>query len=98
MPRTQAPRENARVKGILSELNKIPGCRAIKIHTGQYGRVGTPDILCVYYGQAYFFEVKRPMESAAPIQEYEMMQWRLAGARAMVVRSSAEAIGALTSA
>lgn len=46
---------------------------------------GTPDILSIYRGHAYFWEVKRPGKKPTFLQEAKMKQLREYGARCSVV-------------
>lgn len=90
--------EKTIVKAILRYLNALPGCRAVKQHGSAYSRAGAPDVSCVYRGQAYFFEVKRPGgEGPTPIQIEEMARWTRAGAICACVRSVAEVKAILSS-
>lgn len=74
-------------KNILKWLNEIEGGRAISLHGSRFGVVGTPDILFIYRGRAFFFEVKREGEDARPNQRAELAKWERAGAAAAVVHS-----------
>ena len=45
--KTRAPLESTVTTTILKALNALPDTYAVKLHGSQFGRVGTPDILCV---------------------------------------------------
>ena len=99
--RTRATLESTVTVAILKALNAMPDTYAIKLHGSMYGRVGTPDILCVQHhmgvvGQAYFLEVKRPGAKPTPAQVAEMARWTGVGAVCCVVRSVQEAVEAVS--
>jgi len=81
------PLEKNIQRRILNWLKTVPGGREMNLHTSRFGMRGTPDILFVLFGQAFFFEVKRRGEKARPNQLAEIEKWRAAGAIAAVVRS-----------
>lgn len=55
---------------ILAWLRKeFPGACVFKIHEDSvFGTIGLPDILFIWDGEVYFFEVKKPGEEPTPIQ------------------------------
>lgn len=59
----------------------------LKIHGGPMIEAGTPDILVVLDGRAYFLEAKVKPNKASPLQEQRIKEWLSAGARAAVVHS-----------
>lgn len=83
-------KESNLTRRILTYLNSLPGCKAIKIHGSVHQQRGTPDILCVLRGQAIFFEVKVGSGRTTEIQQHRIRQWRSVGAKVEVVRSVEE--------
>ncbi len=73
-------------RAILKFLNAIPECRAIG-YPGTRLRRGQPDIMCVYLGMMYFFEVKVGHDKLSALQSEELKKWRAAGAGTGVVGS-----------
>jgi hypothetical protein len=75
------------VKAILSYLNSLPGCRAVKRHGGRTRR-GEPDITGCLNGRRIEVEVKAP-GAAGPtkLQQHCLDQWHRAGAIVCVARS-----------
>lgn len=86
------PKESAVVNRILSYLNGLPQCKAIKIHGAVFGRAGEPDILVCYEGWFVALEVKRPGSAGntTPLQEAALEAWRKAYGVAGVVTSVEE--------
>jgi len=78
-------KESAIVTRILKFLNRLPHCKAIKIHGSPYMEAGTPDILGCYHGQMFAFEVKTTKGKTSKIQDYRLSQWGIAGALAKIV-------------
>ncbi len=76
---------------ILRALNALPGTKCVKLEAGGV-EVGTPDLLCVSHGLAFFLEVKQPGEKPRPIQQHRLDEWRRAGAICAVVTSAQEAL------
>lgn len=74
------------VTTILRHLKKVPEGFVWKTHGGPM-RAGMPDILFVYGGRLYAFEVKRPGGKATARQLNTLEQLRKAGAVAEVVYS-----------
>lgn len=68
-------------------LNSLKGAKAINIHGSIFSERGTPDILCCYRGQCFWFEAKMKGRRASRLQEVRLEQWRLAGAITAVVYS-----------
>lgn len=61
-----------------------------KIHVGQYGPVGFPDLLVIKHGITDYFEVKRPGKVPDSIQEFCMKELREAGCIAQPIWSLAD--------
>jgi len=70
---------------IMRYLKQIPESFVWKQHAGQYAKAGLPDIMFVWKGLLYCFEVKQPGNKATKLQESTMKDLRAAGARATVV-------------
>jgi len=74
-------------KKILDHLNSLDNCKAIKIVLAN--EAGTPDIFCVWRGNAILIEVKASEEDALksmkrqPIQQVRQQEWVTAGAYAI---------------
>lgn len=85
-------RENRIQRSILNYLRKkYPLAITWKIHEDPvFGVLGIPDILFVYDGDVFFFEVKRPGEDLTRIQESVMQRLKRNRAKAYVVRSVEE--------
>lgn len=75
--------ETAITASITRHLDKL-GIFWHKFHGSPFQRRGTPDLLVVKEGQAYFFEVKKLGQEASKLQEYRIRQIRTAGAVAVV--------------
>jgi len=75
---------------IISEINKIPHCKAINIHGNEYMEVGTPDIFCSLDGIACLIEVKTDGGKATEIQERRLWEWCDAGAVAVLCMGERE--------
>jgi hypothetical protein len=71
------------------------GYLTYKIHVGQYGPEGFPDLLVVKRGITSYFEVKRPGEGPTPIQIFRLKELRQAGCIAKPVWSDMDVIRAL---
>lgn len=89
MPKKHIPTEKSITRRIITYLNKLPGCRAMKF-PGTIHRHGEPDIFCCYRGRMVLLEVKRPGEKPTPLQAATLAKWQQAGAVAEVVRSVEE--------
>jgi hypothetical protein len=59
----------------------------VKLHGGPYQRAGMPDLVVVYAGGVFFFEVKSENGEPTRLQLFTIEQLKMAGATAMVVRS-----------
>jgi hypothetical protein len=66
-----------------------------KIHVGQYGPEGFPDLLVVKHGITSYFEVKKPGETPTPIQMFRMKELRQVGCVARPVWSFVDVMRAL---
>ena len=62
----------------------------LKLHGGAMQRAGVPDLLVVYQGRAFFFELKAPGAKAEPLQRHTINQIRKAGGVAVVARNVAD--------
>jgi len=72
----------------MTYLRSIPGAFAWKAHAGGiYATGGIPDVLCVYKGKLFAFEVKRPGRKPTALQEATISKLCAAGAVAKVVTS-----------
>lgn len=77
--------QEARItKQIIDWLNQQSGCRAVKIHQGQYSGGGEPDIFATYEGHTIVIEVKRPGKNPRRLQTWKLEEWARAGATAIV--------------
>lgn len=83
------------IKQKIIDALKKRGCFVTKLHGGPTQRAGLPDILCVFRGLAFFFEVKQPGEEETALQAYTMKKIREAGGRTKVVTSLTEALSFL---
>jgi Holliday junction resolvase len=63
-----------------------------KIHVGQYGPEGFPDLLAVKNGVTSYFEIKQPGKEPTPIQLFRLRELRQAGCVARPVWSCADVI------
>lgn len=88
-------RESTITRAILRELNKLPNCRAVKLHGSAYSNAGEPDIYGCISGRMFVIEVKRPSENPTRLQEWTLNQWSRAGACAITARSVQDALGAV---
>jgi Holliday junction resolvase len=79
------------IVGNIRRYLKTVGGKSIKMHGSQFSEAGTPDILWIHNGHAFWFEVKRPGEDPTKIQLHRIAEWTAAGASVAVVRSVAEA-------
>lgn len=78
--------EAAIVRAILNYLNRLDCCYARKTHGGP-SSPGWPDVVCVYHGQPFMLEVKRPGCKLTDLQAHELERWARAGAVAAMVTS-----------
>ena len=75
---------------------KYPKAFVKKISQGLYSEAGIPDILMIYEGHYYGFEVKRPVVGVpSKLQEETIRQITAAGGTALFVRWPEEAIQAV---
>lgn len=81
-------------KNIRKKLENL-GFLTQKIHVGQWGPVGFPDLLVSRDGITSFFEVKAPGKVPDPIQVHRMKELREVGCVARTVWSFEDAIRAL---
>lgn len=93
---------NSMIKGL--ELRGFYAQRvnsgALKLDGNRYVKLfpkGTPDILAIYYGKAYWFEVKKPGEESTPHQEAMQEKLRGKGCKVWVVTSWTEVQEAIDS-
>lgn len=78
-------RETLNSQQIVKKINKIDGCKAIKLPGGQHLEVGTPDILMIYKGKAFLIENKSPGNFPSEIQLQRLKEWEEAGATCLVL-------------
>ena len=84
--------ESKIVKQITRWLDTLkPECKYMKIHGSVFQERGTPDLLIILNGDAFFLEVKVPGKHATEIQLYRMAEWGAAGVTVATVRSLDEA-------
>ena len=74
---------------------KAEGFLTHKIHVGQYGPEGFPDLLIVRFGITSYLEVKKPGEVPDPIQIYRMKELRDVGCIAQPVWSFRDVVRVL---
>lgn len=86
------PKEASVVKTILRRLNSLPGCKAEKVHGGQFGKRGKPDITGCVLGRRFDIEVKVGKNKPTPSQESEIEGWKSAGSISGWVTSWAEVV------
>lgn len=79
-------REKIIERGIRKYLKKR-GYLTEKIHVGQYGPEGFPDLLVIRDGVTSYFEIKKPGEVPSPIQRHRLKELKEAGCIAAVVWS-----------
>lgn len=68
------------------------GAFVVKLHGGPHQRAGLPDLVVIYRGRTYWFEVKQPGGRPTPLQAATIDAIRAAGGAAYVVTSVAEAL------
>ena len=71
------------------------GFWTLNIHGGPWQTPGSPDVLAVKDGRAYWFEVKRPGQPVTKLQAKTLEDLRLYGCVAEVVHSVAEVVACL---
>jgi Holliday junction resolvase len=86
--------EKAIVQEVVDEL-KRRGFWVLKVHGGPMQKAGIPDVLAVFDGQLWAFEVKAQGGVVSRLQRKRMDELEQAGAYAFVVRSVGELIYAL---
>ena len=75
---------------------KYPTAFIRKISQGLYSEAGIPDIMMIYQGHYFGFEIKRPVVGIpSKLQEETIRQITAAGGTACIVRWSEEAIQAI---
>ena len=79
-------KEATLVRRVLTELNAVPGCKAVKVHGSQYTEAGTPDIFGCYHGKAFLIECKVGNNVLGKIQQWRFEAWMAAGATVVVGR------------
>jgi Holliday junction resolvase len=75
---------------ILRYLNKLPNSRWYNLHGSGWVGSGRPDIVGCLNGRFVAIEVKKPGEVPTKIQQFELMEFRDAGAIAFVATSADE--------
>lgn len=93
------PKESAILASIVRRLTVLRDGGTplwwLKVHGGPMQPAGVPDLLVCSAGRFVALEVKRPGESATPLQQETMRRIARAGGATVVVRSAEEAVGAL---
>lgn len=84
-------RESEIVQYLLTQLNGMLRCKAIKVHGNEFTESGDPDINCCKDGRTIRIEVKCKGEKPTPIQEYRLQEWKEAGALVRVITGIDEA-------
>ena len=79
------PLESAITRRIMDYLRTIPNSYILKLHGSVYSRRGVPDILFVWDGHAFFFEVKGPRGKLSKAQVVQAHRLGEAGATVAVV-------------
>lgn len=75
---------------------KYPKAYVVKISQSMYSQAGIPDIMMIYCGHYFGFEVKRPVVGVpSKLQEETIRQITAAGGTAILVRWPEEAIQAV---
>jgi penicillin-binding protein-related factor A (putative recombinase) len=82
--------EKSIVTNIVAYLHGLHSSWVFKVHGGLFQLAGIPDILCVYDGKLFAFEVKDAHGKASQIQLVTLSKIKRAGGYAAVVRSVAE--------
>lgn len=91
MKKYSVPLEKDIQAKIMAYLKTVPGLFAWKAHTGGiYAAAGIPDVLCVYNGRLFAFEVKRPGRKPTALQQATIESLQAAGAVAVVVTGVGE--------
>jgi len=71
------------------------GCWVIKTHGSIFGNKGAPDLVGVWEGRGFGFEVKEPGEKLEPMQALHLERIRAAGGVGERVETIEEALAAL---
>lgn len=80
------PLESFFQKKIINYLSTLPDCFFWKAQAGAYSQSGIPDICCIYRGQFYGFEVKRPwIGRLSKLQQQTIRKINDVGGRAYIV-------------
>lgn len=79
------------IKQIRDYLKTLEGCFSFKMHGGQFGAAGIPDLIICYKGRFIALEVKTEKGRTTVLQEATLRRIRAAGGIAEVVRSVADA-------
>lgn len=92
--REEIPKEQYYQKKIMEGIKKeYPNAFMVKIAQGAYSQGGLPDILVIYKGNYFGFEVKRPCVGIrSNLQKFTIQKIREAGGTAEFVRWPEEAI------
>lgn len=92
--RDEIPKEQYYQKKIMEVIKKeFPDAFMVKIAQGAYSQGGLPDILVIYKGHYFGFEVKRPCVGVkSNLQKFTIQKIQNAGGTAEFVRWSEEAI------
>jgi len=86
------PTESTIVRAIIRHLRELPDSWVLKVHGSSFQRRGVPDILFIWHGRSYAFEVKCPGKRLTRIQEVEIERLRKAGVLAVVVHNEVDVI------
>lgn len=77
-------------KKILDYLNSLEHSYFFKYQSSIYTPAGIPDVIGVYEGKFFAFEIKNEKGKTSKLQEYVIQQLREAGGEAYVVHSVSE--------
>ncbi len=90
-------KESIIVDKILKQARTYPDLKAVKTHGNPYLEAGTPDILGIYRGQMFAWEVKKSeKDKPTRLQELRLGEWAQGGASVRVIRSVSEAVAHLS--
>ena len=92
--RKSIPKESFYQTKVKEGLKKaFPDAFVVKVSLGNYAEAGIPDLLCIWQGHYFGFEIKRPIfGEASPLQAAIMKKIRAAGGTAEIVSWPEEAI------
>ena len=79
--------ENEIIKQIKDYLKGLTDCFFFKMHGGQFGAAGIPDIIVCYKGRFIALEVKTEKGKLTVLQAVTIRKIKAAGGTAEVVRS-----------